>query len=99
MLGLKSWSTLLPANCTAEGLNELLEHVAGGRFGQVERVKGVARAGSGWVRFDVAGGRASMTAFAAGKDEAARVVAIGRAVDEERLAAAFAACSIEDAAA
>ena len=75
VLGLKSWSTLLPANCTAEGLNELLEHVAGGRFGQVERVKGVARAGSGWVRFDVAGGRASMTAFAAGKDEAARVVA------------------------
>jgi hypothetical protein len=41
----------------------------------------------------VAGGRASMMAFAPGENEQPRVVAIGRAVDEVRLEAAFAACS------
>ncbi len=89
----------MPANCNAEGLASLLQLVLDGLFGQVERVKGVARAGAGWVRFDVAGGRTSMAAFAAGKDEAGRVVAIGRHVDEERLRAAFEACAIEEAAA
>ena len=59
----------------------------------------MARAGTGWIRFDVAGGRANMAAFAATQNEAARVVAIGRQVDEERLAAAFKACAIEEAAA
>jgi G3E family GTPase len=98
-LGLTSWSAPMPANCNAEGLASLLQLVLDGLFGQVERVKGVARAGAGWVRFDVAGGRTSMAAFAAGKDEAGRVVAIGRHVDEERLRAAFEACAIEEAAA
>ena len=92
-LGLTSWSTLLQAACDADGLQIVLEAVAAGRFGQVERMKGVARAGAGWVRFDVAGGRPSMAAFAAAKDEAARVVAIGRHVDEEKLSAAFKACA------
>jgi hypothetical protein len=45
------------------------------------------------VRFDVAGGRPSIAAFAAAKDESARVVAIGRDVDEEKLHAAFKACA------
>jgi len=98
-LGLKAWSTILPSACDAEVLQDLLEAVVNGRFGQVERVKGVVQAGGGWVRFDVAGGRASMAAFAAGKDEAARVVAIGRAVDEERLGAAFQACAVRGEAA
>jgi G3E family GTPase len=65
-----------------------------GAYGQVERVKGITRAGDGWIRFDVAGGRSSMAAFAPdGADEAQRVVAIGRHVDEEGLRAAFAACA------
>jgi G3E family GTPase len=98
-LGLTSWSLMLPANCSPDDLFHVLEAVAAGEFGHVERVKGVARVGSGWVRFDVAGRRASMAAFAANKDEAARVVAIGREVDEERLAAAFEACAIAEAAA
>jgi G3E family GTPase len=98
-LGLKSWSGHLPVACDAEILQDVLEAVVSGRFGQVERVKGVAQAGNGWVRFDVAGGRASMAAFAAGKDEAARVVAIGREVDEERLGAAFQACAVTGEAA
>jgi putative photosynthetic complex assembly protein 2 len=98
-LGLKAWSTILPAACDTEVLQNVLDAVLDGSFGQVERVKGVARAGDGWVRFDVAGGRASMAAFVAGKDEAARVVAIGRAVDEERLGAAFQACALTGQAA
>jgi len=98
-LGLKSWTRNLPVACDAETLQNVLEAVVDGRFGQVERVKGIARAGNGWVRFDVAGGRASMAAFAAGKDEAARVVAIGREVDEERLGAAFQACAVTGEAA
>ena len=89
----------MPSACDAEVLQDLLEAVVNGRFGQVERVKGVVQAGGGWVRFDVAGGRASMAAFAAGKDEAARVVAIGRAVDEVRLGAAFQACAVRGEAA
>jgi hypothetical protein len=40
-----------------------------------------------------------MAAFAAGKDEAPRVVAIGRAVDEARLEAAFQSCVRKGAAA
>jgi putative photosynthetic complex assembly protein 2 len=98
-LGMRAWSSNLPHACDADVLQDVLQAVVAGRFGQVERVKGVARAGSGWVRFDVAGGRASMSAFAAGKDEAARVVAIGRAVDEEELGAAFEACAVTGEAA
>jgi G3E family GTPase len=92
-LGLTSWTAVLQEACDADGLQSVLEGVASGRFGQVERMKGVARAGAGWVRFDVAGGRPSMAAFAAAKDESARVVAIGRHVDEEKLYAAFKACA------
>ncbi len=96
---MKAWSAPLPETCDADVLQDVLDAVVKGRFGQVERVKGVVRAGTGWVRFDVAGGRASMTAFAAGKDEAPRVVAIGCAVDEARLEAAFQGCVRKGAAA
>ncbi|MFZ3236617.1 MAG: GTP-binding protein [Stellaceae bacterium] len=65
-----------------------------GAFGQIERVKGIARAGSGWVHFDVAGGRPSVTAFAAQEGEEGRVVAIDRTVNEARLRAAFEACAV-----
>jgi putative photosynthetic complex assembly protein 2 len=98
-LGMTAWSAPMPNECAADVLQDVLDAVVKGRFGQVERVKGVVRAGTGWVRFDVAGGRASMAAFAAGKDEAPRVVAIGRAVDEARLAAAFQSCIRKGAAA
>ena len=71
----------------------MLNAVCEGGFGRVERLKGIARAGAGWMRFDVAGGRASMAAFAAGDEEQPRVVAIGRALEEDRLRAAFEACA------
>ena len=61
-------------------------------------MKGLVKSGAGWLHFDVAGGRASMTAFAAGADETPRVVAIGRSINEASLHAAFAACGTKLAA-
>ena len=93
-LGLASWSAILTGDCNADELQNVLHDVLQGTYGQVERMKGVTRAGAGWIRFDVAGGRSSMAAFApSAADEAARVVAIGRHVDEEGLRAALQACA------
>jgi putative photosynthetic complex assembly protein 2 len=92
-LGMTSWSEVLHAACDADQLQGVLEEITKGSFGQVERVKGIARAGAGWIHFDVAGGRSTMAAFSPGADEAPRVVAIGRSVDKARLSAAFAACA------
>ena len=91
-LGLRSWSAPLAGHSDPQRLHELLEAVARGGFGEVERVKGIVRAKAGWIHFDVAGGRSSMAAFAPGPREEPRVVAIGRAVDEAGLLAAFEAC-------
>lgn len=91
--GFASWSSRLAGPCDLDGLGAVLEAVARGAFGQIERVKGIARAGSGWVHFDVSGGRPSVTAFAAREGEEGRVVAIGRTVNEARLRAAFEACT------
>jgi putative photosynthetic complex assembly protein 2 len=93
-LGLASWSATLTGRCDADELLTVLEAVVQGAYGQVERMKGVTRVGAGWIRFDVAGGRSSMAAFApSGAEESARVVAIGRHVDKEGLRAAFEACA------
>jgi len=93
-VGVASWSTTLTGSCNADELQTVLEAVLEGVYGQVERMKGVTRAGAGWIRFDVAGGRSSMAIFApSGAEEKARVVAIGRHVDEEGLRAAFEACA------
>ncbi|MBE7212080.1 MAG: DUF3623 family protein [Gluconacetobacter diazotrophicus] len=78
--------------CDPTLVSELLDLVAAGRFGAVERLKGLSRTRHGWMRFDVAGGPPSLAAFAAAADEVPRVIAIGRDVQAERLAAAFAAC-------
>jgi putative photosynthetic complex assembly protein 2 len=92
-LGFQSWSGRLGGPCDPQGLRELLDAVARGAFGQVERVKGIARSGAGWVRFDVAGGQSSVAAFAPGDGEQPRVVAIGSTMDEDGLRAAFEACA------
>ncbi len=92
-LGFGTWSMALPGSCDPQLLHELLEAVAGGAFGQVEHVKGVVRAGPGWVRFDCSGSRPNLTAFAATEDEMPRLVAVGREIDRGRLQAAFAACT------
>ena len=94
-LGLQSWSVRLASHCDPQGLRDVLDAAARGTFGEVARVKGIARAGAGWVKFDVAGGHSSVAAFAPGKhdEEQPRVVAIGRTLDESRLQAAFEACA------
>ena len=97
-LGLQSWSSALSAPCDPQGLHTLLQAVVMGSYGQVVRVKGIARAGGGWIHFDVAGGKPSMAAFAPREGEEPRVVAIGRGVDEAGLRAAFDACSLPAAA-
>ena len=91
-LGLDTWSARLTGPCDPQSLRAVLDAVASGAFGDVARVKGIARAGAGWVHFDVAGGRSSVAAFAPHSDDEPRVVAIGRQVDGDRLKAAFEAC-------
>ncbi len=90
--GFASWSGALEGACDPERLRDLLDDVSAGAYGQVERLKGIARAQGGWIRFDVAGGRASMAAFAPPDDEAPRVVAIGHDLEGARLQTAFEAC-------
>jgi putative photosynthetic complex assembly protein 2 len=91
--GFSSWSTRLDGACHPQGLQDLLDSISLGGFGAVERVKGIARAGAGWVHFDVAGGRTSMAAFAPQSREEPRVTAIGRGFDWVGLQAAFEACA------
>ena len=91
--GLASWSGTLGASCSADLLADLLPRIASGSFGEVERLKGLARAGEGWLRFDIAGGRVSMTAFSPASAETPRVVAIGRGLHEGSLQDAFDACT------
>jgi G3E family GTPase len=97
-LKLTPWSTKLELPCDAVQLEHLLNRAAAGDFGTIERLKGIAQAGTGWLRFDVAGGRASIAAFAPRRKEQARVMAIGTDMDGTALAAGFAACSLKTAA-
>jgi hypothetical protein len=48
------------------------------------------------VRFDIAGGRPSIAAFAPKGEETARVIAIGRHLNHSLLADQFGARSIQD---
>lgn len=94
---LESWSAALRRPCSVDGLRQVLSSVASGGYGNVERLKGIAETSGGWVHFDVAGGRPSIAAFAAGEREQARVMAIGTGVDTARLADAFNACGVSAA--
>jgi Ni2+-binding GTPase involved in maturation of urease and hydrogenase len=96
-LGFESWSASLQGICDPERLRELLDSLVAGRYGQLERVKGIVRAGEGWVRFDLAGGRPSIAAHAAEANESPRVMAIGKNVDEQGLLSAFMNCALPGA--
>ena len=88
----RAWSTELEGSCDPGGLERLLQAIARGSFGPVDRLQGEARAGNGWVRFYVAGGQPILAAIAPRDDGAQRVTAVGR-VDGSRLRAAFEACA------
>ncbi|HQT66916.1 MAG: hypothetical protein B7Z78_01180 [Rhodospirillales bacterium 20-60-12] len=98
-LGFSSWNMEFTEICNADALQQILKSIAATKiYGSIARVKGIARVGGGWVHFDVAGGHASMNAFAPGADEQARVVAIGHDLDEAALQAGFTACALQLAA-
>jgi putative photosynthetic complex assembly protein 2 len=97
-LGYISWHTTLPAAVDADALSTLLDAIVTGKYGDIKRVKGLVKSGLGWLHFDVAGGRASLTAFAATANETPRVIAIGPSIDEPALATAFTACTTKKAA-
>ncbi|OYV40291.1 MAG: hypothetical protein B7Z80_04985, partial [Rhodospirillales bacterium 20-64-7] len=97
-LGFVSWQAELAGIADPAALAGVLEAITRGAYGEIKRVKGLTRAGAGWVNFDVAGGRASMTAFAAAAGETARIVAIGRSIDGLGLTTAFSACTTRQAA-
>jgi G3E family GTPase len=90
-LSFDSWSGLIAKPVEPESLLMLLDRLADGAAGDIERLKGIARMGDGWVRFDIAGGRPSIAAFAPKTEETARVIAIGRHLHKAALAEAFAA--------
>jgi G3E family GTPase len=97
-LGFVSWAAELEGIFNADALQAVLLAVAHGNYGDIKRVKGLTRSGRGWVSFDVAGGRASISAFAARPTETARIVAIGKDIDETALHAALRACTAKQAA-
>jgi putative photosynthetic complex assembly protein 2 len=95
-LSFSSWSGLIQAPVEPESLLMLLDRLADGAAGDIERLKGIARMGDGWVRFDIAGGRPSIAAFAPKGEETPRVIAIGRHLNETLLADSFGALSTQD---
>jgi putative photosynthetic complex assembly protein 2 len=97
-LGFVSWNTSIAAPCDADRLQAVLDGIVRGEFGDILRVKGITRTAYGWMSFDVAGGRASLSAFAAGPHEQARMLAIGRTIAEAKLEDAVANCAIKQAA-
>jgi putative photosynthetic complex assembly protein 2 len=97
-LGFTSWNTVLDHACDADALHTVLDAIAHGKYGDIKRVKGLTRSNAGWLNFDVAGGRASMTAFAAKPTETPRIVVIGKTIDEAALAAALHNCKVKQAA-
>lgn len=94
-LGLVSWSGALVGVYDEGALREMLYGAAGGLFGEILRMKGIAQVRRGWVNFDLAGGQPSITAFAARDGEVPRVMAIGQSVDAAQLEAALAACRLD----
>jgi putative photosynthetic complex assembly protein 2 len=95
-LDFDSWSGMIQAAVEPESLLMLLDRLADGTAGDIERLKGLARMGDGWVRFDIAGGRPSIAAFAPKGVEEARVIAIGRHLNKAMLTEVFATRSTQD---
>ncbi|MBB4267189.1 putative photosynthetic complex assembly protein PuhE [Roseospira visakhapatnamensis] len=98
VLDLRAWSADITGKVDAQGLRQVLEAVAQGTYGEVDRLRGIARVGSGWIRFEVTGGRPSIGPLNAGEAGTSepprepRVVAVGRGLDGVRLRQAFESC-------
>lgn len=94
-LGLASWSRRLSGMVDADTLRRVLGEVVAGHAGGIDRMKGIVQTKTGWLRFDVAGGRASMAAHVPKLGETARALAIGADPDVDWLDRAFAMLSGE----
>ena len=94
----EAFSAVLPQPVEATPLAQLLDTINDGTFGRIDRVKGIARSGNGWLRFDAAGGKARISAFTAGDDDQPQFTAIGHAIDRDGLTAAFGMCRVRSAA-
>jgi putative photosynthetic complex assembly protein 2 len=94
----QSWRTSLVGAYDPAGLETLLHDVARGTFGRIAEVRGLARACSGWVRFDLVGGQPHLTPCQPAPQDEAGVVAQGWSVDGLGLQAAFDACLTRRAA-
>ncbi len=88
-----TWSGVPPPVCDQVNVERLLELIAAGSFGEVDRVHGVVRTKADWVRFELSGGRASMASFAPRRPHKPLVIARGRRFDRQRLQAAFDSCA------
>jgi putative photosynthetic complex assembly protein 2 len=98
VLGFSSCNMLLTAPCDTDALMAVLQDAVAGTYGHIARLKGIVQAGAGWIHIDIAGGRASMNAFSAAPGEQARIIAIGKDIDEAKLKTALTACAFQQAA-
>lgn len=87
--GLASRSFKLAGKVSVSGMRDLFAALAGGRFGEVERAKGVVLTEEGWRRFDLASGRQAEEPWSPVAE--ARLAVIGRALDAGSLDEAVAA--------
>jgi G3E family GTPase len=85
--GLESLSYDVPGRPPLQSLRDLFEDLAAGRFGAVERAKGVIETAEGWVRLDVASGLVHQEPW--GPAPGSRVAVIGRDLSREALEEAF----------
>jgi len=88
-LGLETWSPRISGTYDESALRALLQMMVGGEFGNVLRAKGLLPVRRGWVRFDVAGGQVSVSAFAPKGEEVARAVLIGRDLKPSMIQSGF----------
>jgi G3E family GTPase len=91
--GLQSQSFLLDERVPLARARAFFEGLARGRFGVVERAKGVVQTDEGWRRLDVASGMVDVEPWT--RVPQARVVVIGRELDLDELQAAVAGLSEE----
>ena len=88
-LGFENASLHLTAPIPVAELRAALDRLVAGEAGRIERLKGLVQSGEGWLRFDIAGGRASIMIHAPRPDEAPRVMVIGTALDRTVLTDMF----------
>jgi putative photosynthetic complex assembly protein 2 len=88
-LGFENMSVALDRSIPVAEIRATLDRLVAGEAGRIERLKGLVPSGEGWLRFDIAGGRASIMIHAPREEETPRVMAIGTALDRVAITAMF----------